>query len=151
GAGLRGGFVARAARAALDAGAGGAQDQRRRERRARRARGARADEDDGVRGLTGDARAARRGGPDGYSDLRRAGAPHGRDRGLASLALARREQIPVALLELARLRLGFQALGDVVDHAEARGRAVELEVERHDLDVDLLSVLPAMARDALHV
>src|SRR5690349_7299669 len=61
------------------------------------------------------------------------------------------DERPVPLPELARLRLGLHALGDVVDHAQPRRPAVELEIEGDDLDVDLLAVLLAVARHALHI
>src|SRR3977135_547874 len=61
------------------------------------------------------------------------------------------DQRLVARLELARLLLCFQALGDVADHGQARRPAVECEIEGDDFHVDLLPALLAVPRHTLHV
>src|SRR5258708_37728463 len=50
-----------------------------------------------------------------------------------------------------RLLLRLQAFGDVVDHAQPRRPPAERQIEGDDFALDLLPVLLAVARDALHV
>src|SRR5438477_8492021 len=61
------------------------------------------------------------------------------------------DQRPVPRLELARLLLRFQPLGNVADHGQARRPTIESEIEGDDFDVDLLPILLEVSRHALHV
>src|SRR5438132_8977167 len=67
--------------------------------------------------------------------------------GSAAATRLRGEQLAIAPLALLRALLGLHALGQILDHAEARPAAGEIEIEGSDLHRDDVAIFLAVAPD----